>query len=172
MRSSREENVSEHTLETAYLAAALAEIGNAYFNREYDTAQIALKAIFHDAPEVFTGDLPSPIKYRTDDLREAYKQIERDSEEALLSKLPDEMRVSFRQILTIGHDSDEGKLIKAADKLSAYIKCVEERISGNRDFLEAERELCASLGELNLPELKYFTDNFLPSFGLTIDELK
>jgi len=172
MRNFRTENVSEHSLEVAIIAHALAEIGVAYFNKTYDPAKIALKAIYHDVSEIFTGDLPSPIKYYTDDMKKSYKSIEREAEANLLAKLPGELRKSYEDIILRG-DSDptEHKIIKAADKLCAYIKCVEETNSGNKEFSKAEEDIYKTLDITGLDELKYFMENFLPYFNNTIDEI-
>ena len=173
MRSFRTENVSEHSLEVAVIAHALAEIGIAYFNKTYNPAQIALKAIYHDVSEIFTGDLPSPIKYYTDEMKQTYKSIEHEAEINLLSKLPDELKKSYANIIL--HDEtcndDEVKIIKAADKLCAYIKCLEEINSGNREFEKAEEDIYKTLDITDLVEVKYFIENFLPYFNNTIDEI-
>ena len=172
MRNFRTENVSEHSLEVAVIAHALAEIGITYFSKTYNPADIALKAIYHDVSEIFTGDLPSPIKYHTDEMKKSYKSIESEAEKNLLSKLPEELRKSYEKIIL--HDdnnSEEHKIIKAADKLCAYIKCVEETDSGNREFIKAEEDIYKTLDTTGLDEVKYFMDNFLPYFSNTIDEI-
>jgi len=171
MRSFRTENVSEHSLETAVIAHALAEIGAAYFGKTYEPADIALKALYHDASEIFTGDLPSPIKYHTDELKKAYKSIEREAESSLLSKLPEELRKPYEKIMIKTEDSDEWRIVKAADKLCAYIKCLEEINSGNREFTKAEEDIYKTLDKTGLDEVKYFIENFLPYFSETIDEI-
>ena len=177
MRNFRTENVSEHSLEVAVIAHALAEIGVTYFNKTYNPAQIALKAIYHDVSEIFTGDLPSPIKYYTDDMKKTYKSIEREAETSLLAKLPEELRESYKNLILHDEnsesdsDAEEHKIIKAADKLCAYIKCVEETNSGNREFIKAEEDIYKMLDTTGLDELKYFIDNFLPYFSHTIDEI-
>ena len=171
MRNFRTENVSEHSLEVAVIAHALAEIGVAYFGRSYNPAEIALKAIYHDVSEIFTGDLPSPIKYYTDDMKKTYKSIEREAEANLLSKLPEELRKSYENIILNDVNSHEHKIIKAADKLCAYIKCLEEINSGNREFSKAEEDIYKTLDTAGLDELKYFMENFLPYFSNTIDEI-
>jgi len=175
MRNFRTENVSEHSLEVAIIAHALAEIGVAYFNKTYNPEKIALKAIYHDVSEIFTGDMPSPIKYYTDDMKKTYKSIEREAEINLLSKLPEELKKSYENIIlhdvNINTEPDEYKIIKAADRLCAYIKCVEEVNSGNREFAKAEEDIYKTLDTSGLDELKYFIDNFLPYFSNTIDEI-
>ncbi|MCL2772479.1 MAG: 5'-deoxynucleotidase [Oscillospiraceae bacterium] len=173
MRSFRTENVSEHSLEVAIIAHALAEIGVAYFDKTYNPAQIALKAIYHDVSEIFTGDLPSPIKYYTDEMKKSYKTIEHEADINLLSKLPEDLRTSYADIILHDESSDgeEYKLIKAADKLCAYIKCVEEISSGNHEFTKAGEDIYKTLDITDLVEVKYFIENFLPYFNNTIDEI-
>jgi len=171
MRSFRTENVSEHSHEVAVIAHALAEIGAAYFGKTYDPASIALKALYHDASEIFTGDLPSPIKYHTDELKKAYKSIECVAEASLLSKLPEELRKPYEKIILKQEDSDEWQIVKAADKLCAYIKCLEEINSGNREFTKAEEDIYKALDTAGLDEVKYFMEKFLPYFSNTIDEI-
>ena len=176
MRNFRTENVSEHSLEVAIIAHALAEIGVAYFNRTYNPAEIALKAIYHDVSEIFTGDLPSPIKYYTEDMKKTYKSIEHEAEANLLSRLPEELKKVYGNVILHDENPDsanstENKIIKAADKLCAYIKCVEETNSGNREFSKAEEDIYKTLDTNGLDELKYFIDHFLPYFSNTIDEI-
>ena len=175
MRNFRTENVSEHSLEVAIIAHALAEIGITYFNKTYNPANIALKAIYHDVSEIFTGDLPSPIKYYTDEMKKTYKSIETEADIHLLSKLPEELRKSYENIILKQEDSkedtEERKIIKAADKLCAYIKCLEEINSGNREFIKAEEDIYKTLYTTGLDEVKYFIDNFLPYFNNTIDDI-
>lgn len=176
MRNFRTENVAEHSLEVAMISHALAEIGVAYFNRTYNPAQIALKAVYHDVSEIFTGDLPSPIKYYTDDMKKTYKSIEKEAEINLLAKLPDELKKCYADIILnndeIGKENEcEYKIIKAADKLCAYIKCLEEINSGNREFSKAEEDIYKTLDITDLVEVKYFIENFLPYFNNTIDDI-
>jgi len=171
MRNFRTENVSEHSLEVAIIAHALAEIGIAYFGKTYDPASIALKAVYHDVSEIFTGDLPSPIKYHTDEMKKSYKAIESEAEINLLSKLPEELRKSYEEVILKRGDPSEWQLVKAADKLCAYIKCLEEINSGNREFTKAEEDIYKTLDTAGLDEVKYFMEEFLPYFSNTIDEI-
>jgi 5'-deoxynucleotidase len=173
MRSFRTENLAEHSLEVAIIAHALAEIGVAHFKRAYSPAEIALLAMYHDVSEIFTGDMPSPIKYYTDEMKKTYKSIEHEAETNLLAKLPEELRKNYANLISHEQspDSLERKIIKAADKLCAYIKCVEETNSGNREFSKAEGEIYKTLDTDGLDELKYFMDNFLPYFKNTIDDV-
>ena len=171
MRNSYTENIQEHSHQVAILAHALAVLRNAYFGGQVDTGAVAVAALYHDASEILTGDLPTPIKYYNPDIKHAYKQIESVSCEKLLGLLPEELRESYRPLL---HESDPGvaRIVKAADKLSAYIKCVEELKAGNNEFREAAAQTRAALEGYGLPEVVYFLETFLPSFSLTLDELK
>lgn len=172
MRNTRSENLSEHSLETAIVAHALAVIGNEKFGKSYDPQRAAALAILHDASEIITGDMPTPIKYHSQEIRKAYAEVEELAVERLVSLLPEELRPYYRELMTQSAPGDEElrPLIKAADRISAVIKCVEERLSGNQDFREAERSTMKLLTDMDLPEANYFMDEFLPSYGLTLDE--
>ena len=172
MRNTRSENLSEHSLETAIVAHALAVIGNEKFGRSRDPQRAAALALLHDAPERITGDMPTPVKYHSEDIRKAYAEVENLAAERLVSLLPEELRPYYRELMTMSAPGDEElrPLIKAADRISAAIKCIEERLSGNQDFREAERSTLKLLRDMDLPEAKYFMEEFLPSYGLTLDE--
>lgn len=172
MRNTRSENLSEHSLETAIVAHALAVIGNEKFGRSRDPQRAAALALLHDAPEIITGDMPTPVKYHSEDIRKAYSEVENLAAERLVSLLPEELRPYYRELMTMSAPGDEElrPLIKAADRISAAIKCIEERLSGNQDFREAERSTLKLLRDMDLPEAKYFMEEFLPSYGLTLDE--
>ena len=172
MRHTRSENLSEHSLETAIVAHALAVIGNEKFGRSRDPQRAAALALLHDAPEIITGDMPTPVKYHSEDIRKAYAEVENLAAERLVSLLPEELRPYYRELMTMSAPGDEElrPLIKAADRISAAIKCIEERLSGNQDFREAERSTLKLLRDMDLPEAKYFMEEFLPSYGLTLDE--
>lgn len=173
MRNTETETLSEHLYQTAILAHALAVIENEHFGASINAERIALVALYHDAPEIITGDLPTPVKYYNKEIRESYRRIEEETEELLVSTLPDFMRATYSEIIRGEALSEyEAKLIKAADTLSAYIKCLREREAGNRDFAEAERSTKAKLDEFRIPSLKYFIDEFLESFSLPLDSLK
>ena len=171
MRNIQKENISEHSLQVAMVAHALALISNRKFGTTLDTGHIALMAMFHDATEILTGDLPTPIKYYNPEIKSAYKQIEAVSCEKLLALLPPELQAGYRPLL---FESDPGtaKIVKAADKLSAYIKCVEELKAGNSEFEAAARQTRQALCDMQLPCLDYFMAHFLDSFQLTLDELE
>ena len=178
MRSSRPENLSEHSLEVALIAHMLCVIGNVRFGRGLDAERAALVALYHDASEIITGDLPTPVKYHDGTIRDAYKAVERSAEERLLDSLPADLRPSLEDVLwpAEGAGEDETylrRLVKAADKISALIKCVEEARSGNTEFASAEASCRAAVDEMasELPEVADFLREFLPSYGATLDEL-
>lgn len=172
MRNTRSENICEHSLETALLAHALATIGNEKFGKQYLADRAAMLAVLHDASEIITGDLPTPVKYHSEEIRKAYGEVEELAVEHLVSMLPEELRPPYRELMTMTGERDQELLpiVKAADKLSALIKCVEERRSGNHDFHKAEQTIRTSIEEMKLPEADYFLKEFLPSYGLTIEE--
>lgn len=178
MRSARPENLSEHALEVAAIAHMLCVIGNARFGRALDAERAALVAIYHDASEIITGDMPTPVKYHDGDIRDAYKAVERNAEDRLLATLPDDLRPAFESVFrpTEGAGEDElylRRLVKAADKISALIKCVDELHAGNAEFSSAERTCRTAVEDMasELPEVADFVREFLPSYGATLDEL-
>ena len=168
MRNTREENLSEHSLEVAYIAHALALIKNNRLGSKINPEKAALVAMFHDTSEILTGDLPTPIKYYNPDIKTAYKKIETIAENELLSMLPSDFRDDFKEIYT--PEPEIAKIVKAADKLSALIKCLEETNMGNREFSEAEKSTRLSLASMNMPEVDIFIEEFLDSFSMTLDE--
>ncbi len=172
MRNTRQENLSEHSFETAVLAHALATLRNVRFGGHVQPERAAVLALFHDAPETLTGDLPTPVKYYNPDIRGAYGAVEKAAEQTLLSLLPSDLQDSYSPLLGGDSESDAElhKLVKAADKLSALIKCLEERRMGNTDFLKAEESLWKAVRGLHLPEADCFLDEFLPAYSLTLDE--
>lgn len=175
MRNTHNENISEHSLETAMLAHCLAVIGNTYFGKSYNAERCALLGIFHDVTEIITGDLPTPVKYGSDEIRTAYKQVEENAKKRLVSMLPDEMQGEISPLLSPDENASEEelelwRLVKAADKLSALIKCIEEHTTGNTDFISAESSTLLSIKEMKLPEVDFFIEKFLPSYGKTLDE--
>lgn len=178
MRSARPENLSEHALEVAAIAHMLCVIGNVRFGRTLDAERAALVAIYHDASEIITGDMPTPVKYHDGDIRDAYKAVERNAEDRLLATLPDDLRPSFESVFRPAEDAGENelylrRLVKVADKISALIKCVDERHAGNAEFSSAERTCRAAVEDMasELPEVADFVREFLPSYGATLDEL-
>ena len=171
MRNTDPENIQEHSHMVAVLAHALAVIQNEKFGGQLDVGAVAVAALYHDASEILTGDLPTPIKYDNPDIQGAYKSVEAMSEQKLLDMLPKELRPVYEEILTIP-DPEVRALVKAADKLSAYLKCVEERKAGNLEFKNAEAQTYEALKASPLPALHYFMEHFLPGFQLTLDELQ
>ncbi len=173
MRNTETETLSEHLYQTAVLAHALAVIENEKFGGCLDAERIALAALYHDASEIITGDLPTPVKYHNDEIRDAYHKIEDETSEMLISKLPEFLRPIYEPLVTeSGLSGEEKKILKAADTLGAYIKCLAEINAGNRDFVSAERVTAEKLASYDLPSLRYFMDEFLDSYSLTIDEMK
>lgn len=173
MRNTREENLAEHSLDTAILAHALCLIGNMRLGKNLDGEKAAVIALFHDATEIITGDMPTPVKYLNPVIKEAYKDIEKKAAEKLLEKLPEDLRGEYRKVVAPSKEEHpyERKLVKAADKLSAYLKCLEEKKTGNGEFLKAEEACLNSLLEMKLPEVEVFLKDFVPSYGKTLDEL-
>ena len=171
MRCTREENLYEHSYETAVLAHALAVIRNEQFGGRLDPGAVAVAALYHDASEILTGDMPTPIKYDNPAIRSAYQDVETVAERKLLQMLPPELQGVYEPILTEA-DPEIRQVVKAADKLSAYIKCVEELKAGNNEFREAAGQTLRALESYGLPEVAYFLETFMDSFSLTLDELK
>jgi len=171
MRNTFQENVQEHSHMVAVIAHALAVIRNELFGGHIDADRAAVLALYHDAPEIFTGDLPTPVKYHSSEIREAYRAVEEVSVEKLLAMLPPELRGTYGALLSERQD-ELYMLVKTADKLSAYIKCMEELKAGNSEFKQAAEQTLAALEQNPLPEAQYFIRNFLPGFGLTLDELQ
>lgn len=171
MRSTERENVQEHSHMTAVLAHALGLLRREVFHGEADPEHLAAIALFHDATEIFTSDLPTPIKYRSEDIHAAYDEVEAGAAARLLGALPEGLRPAYAGLLEAHRDEAEYELVRAADKLSAYIKCVEERKAGNREFLSAEQSTLRRLREMTLPEVDYFLTHFMPGFEKNLDEL-
>ncbi|MCR5736809.1 MAG: 5'-deoxynucleotidase [Eubacterium sp.] len=170
MRNTINENIAEHSLDVAIIAHALAVIGNTYFGKKLNAEHIAMLGIMHDTTEIFTGDLPTPIKYYAPEIRDAYKKVERTAARQLLSELPEEMRPAYESVL-IEEENEDWKYVKAADKLSAYIKCLEERDMGNTDFIKAEQTIYETLQAMHMEELDFFMKEFLPSYNETLDDI-
>lgn len=170
MRNTQQENIQEHSHMVAVLAHALAVIQNEHFGGQVDEGQVAIAALYHDASEILTGDMPTPIKYDNPDIQRAYKEVEAVAEQKLLSMLPEDLRPAYTDAITIP-DPEIQAIVKAADKLSAYIKCVEELKAGNNEFLKAKEQTYATLCSNSIPALAYFMEHFLEGFELTLDEL-
>ena len=171
MRNTVVENVQEHSHQVAVLAHALAVIRNEKFGGSVDAGQVAVAALYHDAGEILTGDLPTPIKYDNPDIRKAYQAVEAVAERKLLHMLPEELRAVYAPMIT-GPDEETRQLVKAADKLSAHIKCVEELKAGNLEFRAAAEQTERALDAYQLPEVAFFKEHFMSSFRLTLDEME
>ena len=169
MRNSSTENVQEHSHMVAVIAHALAVIRRDICGIPCDPGTCAAAALFHDASEIFTGDMPTPVKYFNPDIMAAYKQVESIASQKLLSTLPEELRPSYAPLLDT--DGDVKAIVKAADKLSAYIKCLEELKAGNDEFKNAAVQTLQKLRAFGMPEVDYYIENFIPAFELTLDEL-
>ena len=172
MHNTYPENIQEHCLRVAMVAHALAVIRNRLFGGNVSEERTALLALYHDASEVLTGDLPAPVKYFNPEIKNAYKEIEAAAAKRLLDMIPKALNADYQQLFFAEEaDREPRELVKAADKLCAYLKCLEEISAGNQEFAKAEKALKASVEELDLPEVRYFLDTFVPSFKLTLDEL-
>lgn len=174
MRNTRPETLSEHTLEVSMIAHALCVIGNVRYGKQLDANQAAIIGMYHDASEIITGDMPTPIKYYNPSIKEAFKSIEDEANNKLLAQLPDDLKTSYQSIFFKAEEHlYEWKLVKAADKLSAMIKCLEEEKTGNREFVKAKEATEKSLLKLadELPEVGDFMRDCLPAYSKTLDEL-
>jgi 5'-deoxynucleotidase len=171
-RNAIRENVMEHSFEVAVVAHALGEIHNRDSAEKIDLGLLVLTALYHDASEVLTGDLPSPIKYHNDKIRDAYKEVEHAAEREMLAMLPESLQSSYAPYL-LSENVDPGvkQLVKAADLIVAYTKCKAETVAGNPEFSKAMRDMEEKLLQLQQPEVREFCKRFLPSFELTLDEL-
>ena len=175
MRNTRPENISEHSLEVAMIGHALCNIGNVRYGKNLNAEKAALVGLYHDASEIITGDMPTPVKYSNRDIRAAYRKVEEMAENRLLEQLPEDLRPVYEKIFRADQTEEEKYLrglVKAADKLSAYLKCVEEVKAGNNEFRQAAEQTRQALEASDLPEVAYFMEHFLPSFSLTLDELR
>ena len=171
MRNTVPETDMEHSMQTAYIAHGLAALGNARYGRSWNVERIVLIALYHDVSEVITGDLPTPVKYKNPAIQDAYRNLESHARDQLLSMLPEDLEPSFRPYVDADESSEEWKLVKAADRISAYLKCIEEEKMGNRDFSQAKNSVLESLLLNPMPEVQAFMREFVPSFTLSPDEL-
>lgn len=172
MRNTRSENICEHSLDVAVIAHALAVLRNKRFGGSVNPERAATLAIFHDATEIITGDMPTPVKYYNSEIRSAYGQVEKVAQVRLLNMLPRDLQPDYESLIAQNNPEDKEllKLVKAADKISALIKCVEERAMGNAEFGKAEEAQRQSILAMGLPEANCFLEEFLPSYSLTLDE--
>jgi len=171
MKNVSVEDIEQHSFQVAIVAHGLAVIGNKYFGKNYDTDKVCTLGTFHEVSEVITGDLATPIKYFNPEINTAYKKIEAIATQKLLKMLPEEMKDDYRPLMDRDERSEEWKLVKASDKICAYIKCIEELKAGNNEFLKAAETIKNTIKELKMEEVDYFMNVFMPSFDLTLDEL-
>ena len=170
MRNSRVENIQEHSLQVAMIAHGLAVIKNKFFGGDIDAEKVAAVAMYHDASEIITGDLPTPVKYHNKEIIASYKDLENKANEKILALLPKEMQEEYGKLFFCEDDAIH-KLVKAADKLSAYVKCIEETNSGNPEFSTAKITIENWLNSCEMPEVAYFMEHFIDGFTLTLDEM-
>lgn len=169
MRNIREETLTEHSFEVALLAQALALIGVECFGAQVSPDTICAKALYHDCSEIITGDMPTPVKYHDQNIRKAYKDIEHAAQERLLHMLPEKLQEPYSRLFN--PTATEERYIKAADKISAYLKCISERQGGNLDFVRAEQQLQQIIADMHMPEADYFMAQFAPCYGENLDTL-
>lgn len=173
MRNTTYETLSQHSHEVAVLSHALAVIGNRRLNKDYNAERAALLGLYHDVPEIITGDMPTPVKYYSKDVRNMFETVENNACTTLVDMLPDDLKGDFEPLFfKKEQDSDLWELVRAADKISAYIKCVEERKAGNCEFVEAEKATRKLIESLHCEEADVFLKEFVPPYELPLDKLK
>ena len=171
MRNVRSENISEHSLDVAFFTHALGIIKNKRFGGDIDCDRLVVLAMYHDTTEIITGDMPTPVKYYNKSIKTAYKEVEAVAQNTLLSYLPEDIREEYQKVFDRKDDEEYlWSLVKAADRISALVKCIEEREMGNKDFQKAEETIMLSINQIDLPEVKCFMEEFIPAFRLTLDE--
>lgn len=171
MRNTRNENLCEHSLEVAFVAHALGIINNEVYGGNIDAERLAILGMYHDVTEIITGDMPTPVKYYNPVIRNAYKEVEKVAGKQMLSGLSSEIRDRYESVLTETEEEKElWKYVKAADKISAYIKCLEERKTGNMDFADAEQTIYKAITDMHMDEVDYFMKEYIPAYMLTLDE--
>lgn len=172
MKNSSDENLAEHSLDVALVAHALGTISKWVLGKRINPDECTTSALFHDAPEILTGDLPTPVKYFNPEIRDAYKKVEQNASDKLLSMLPIEIRLEYDRIFSVKNENPEiGEIVHWADRLSAYIKCISELKSGNGEFKKAAEQIKKDLDKCDREDVKYFIEHFLPAYELTLDEL-
>lgn len=172
MRNTSADTLSQHSHEVSAVAYVLCVIGNRRYGKAYNGERASLLGLFHDMPEIITGDLPTPVKYFNPEIKDAYKKVEAVASEKLLATLPDDLREDFDFLFNEKEsDADLWKIVKAADKISALIKCIEERKAGNMEFVKAEQSTLEAIKNMNMPEADDFIRDFLPAYELTLDQL-
>jgi len=172
MRNVVKENVAEHSYHVALLTHALCTIGNELFGRSLDVGQAVCMALFHDATETFTGDIPTPVKHRSADMLNHFRQIEQSAAEKLVSMIPERLQAAYRPLILGKYENSElQKYVKTADLLDAYLKCTSEMLAGNKEFATAQKQIRAAIDQMELPEAQYFLEHLAPSFEKTLDEM-
>lgn len=171
MRNTRQENLAEHSLETAYIAHAIVLIHNKRCGGQADVGRVISLALYHDAAEILTGDMPTPVKYKNNEIRTAYKAVEQAAAVQMLSFLPEDLQPDYRPLLVAEGGGIEARIVKAADKLSALVKCLEEQQAGNHEFEHALKAQAFAIKEMNLPAAEIFMDRFLEAYRMNLDEL-
>ena len=170
MRNTRSENICEHSHEVAVVAHALALMTNRHYGGQLDVNRCVLLAVYHDVPEILTGDMPTPVKYYNPAIREAYRQVEQSACDKLLEMLPEDLREDYSSLLLSEDESPEWRIVKAADKISALIKCIEELSQGNREFASARRATEQAICEMGLPAADEFLEKYIPAYELPLDD--
>ena len=172
MRNTIPESLSDHTMDVVIIAHALVMIANVYYGKQLDESRAALLAAFHDAPEIITGDMPTPVKYYAPEVKNAYSKVEDAAVNKMIDSLPPELKNHYERLLKADSEDDAQliKYVKAADKISALIKCIEEEQMGNRDFSSARRSTEEIIQKLDMPEVEYFMNNFMQGYFMTLDE--
>lgn len=170
MRNTRSENICEHSHEVAVVAHALALLTNRHYGGQVDPNRCVMLAVYHDVPEILTGDMPTPVKYYNPAIREAYRQVEVSACDKLLEMLPQDLREDYAPLLLSEEDSEEHRIVKAADKISALIKCIEEVSQGNREFASARRATEQAIRDMHLPAADEFLELYLPAYELPLDD--
>ena len=171
MRNTETENIQEHSLEVAFVAHNLACIKNEYFGGTVDVNKVAVMAMYHEVSEIFTGDMPTPIKYFDPKLRSLYGEVETLAQEKMLSTLPAELQATYKPMIVDAEESDEWSLLKAADTISAFMKCVHEKNAGNDEFNEAYSSILQKLKDLHMPEVDKFLELYIPALSQSLDTL-
>ena len=171
MRNSVPENDMEHAMQCAMIAHAIALIGNARYGKQYNAEHIMALALYHDASEVITGDLPTPIKHNSASMRDEYQKIEEMAVQRLLEMLPEDLRGHYEPLVAADRNAPSWRIVKAADRICAYVKCLEEAKAGNREFVEAQSGIESTIHAIDLPEVKDFMAEFVPGFAMTLDQI-
>ena len=171
MRNTEQESLTAHCFEVAIIAHGIAILSNKRLGTDYDAEKVAVLGLFHDAAEILTGDMPTPVKYYNPDIKNAYKKVEAEAENQLISMLPEDVKEEYKEIIK-PEDMELRKIVKAADKISALIKCIEEEKAGNREFVKAKETTEEGIRKLNCPAAELFMEEYLEAYYLTLDQLQ